>query len=111
MSDNYKEKLGILNSYFHTQKKEHFDPEEYMSGNEEFNFLFNQRYKDNTNLRKWLTDWTITVVTIWLFLVILLISLNDGRFSDSVIITLLGTTTINILGLPYIIINRLFSEK
>lgn len=69
------------------------------------------RYKANTKLREWLAKWAVTIVTIWLFLVLAILSLNDGRISDSVMIALLGTTTLNVLGLTYIVLKGYFGSE
>lgn len=56
--------------------------------------------------RNWLVRWVIITVSIWLALVLGIIICCD--LSDTVKVTLLTTTTVNILGLPLIILKGLF---
>lgn len=72
-----------------------------------------ERYKQDTRHRHILSCWVMFVVSIWLFLVMTLLFLNGPEnlgLNDGVMITLLGTTTINILGLPLIILKSLFKS-
>lgn len=75
--------------------------------------LEQQRYASDTVDRKWLAIWTAVVVSLWLSLVIFILIVNE-RFSlclsDSVLITLLGTTTINVLGLSFIVLRGHFNS-
>lgn len=75
--------------------------------------LFNKRYKQNTKLRNKLACWAQDLVSVYLVLVFFLICLNDYliKLSDAVLITLLGTTTVNVLGLMYIAMKDLFNGK
>lgn len=69
----------------------------------------NERYRSDTQDRKWLAEWTATVVSFWLLLVLaILMSNNSFGLSDSVLITLLGTTTLNVLGLSFIVLRGHF---
>lgn len=70
------------------------------------------RYKSDTKDRKWLAEWSTAVVSIWLFLVItILIKNHDSiHLSDSVMIALLGTTTLNVLGLMFIVLKGHFNN-
>lgn len=63
--------------------------------------------------RKWLAKWSADIVTIWLFFVIIILSMNNCCLclSDAVLITLLGTTTLNILGLSFIVLRGHFSSS
>ncbi len=70
--------------------------------------------ENELELKKGIYFWVKWVVTIYLsFVAIVIISLftGFGSLSDNVIIALLTTTTINILGLPYMIIKSLFPAK
>lgn len=76
--------------------------------------LKGHRYKQDTKERKLLSHWVICVVSIWLFLVISTLicnSLLSIGLSDTVCVTLLTTTTINILGLAYIVLKGLFPSN
>lgn len=70
-----------------------------------------ERYIQDTGHRHTLIVWMMMVVSFWLIAVILIVSLN-GRLSlginDTVLVTLMATTTANVLGLPLIILKDLF---
>jgi cation transport ATPase len=72
--------------------------------------LKNKRYKDNTELRRGLAILFTITINAWLFAVflILLTNTNTLKLSDSVLITLLTTTTIQVLGMMYVILKNLF---
>ena len=70
--------------------------------------------KQEIDLKSSICVWVKRVVSIYLIFIayiLLLLVLNEGKLESSVVITLLTTTTINILGLPYMIIKSLFPEK
>lgn len=75
--------------------------------------LDNDLKSDNIKLRKLLSKWTMGIVTGWLTLVIFILIFNDNciNLKSEVIITLLGTTTLNVLGLMYIVLKDLFPSK
>ena len=70
----------------------------------------NQRYKEDTSHRKWLGVWTAIVVTCWLIAVLTILIYNDRYIclSDNVLTSLLVTTTLNVLGLSYIVLRGHF---
>ena len=73
-----------------------------------------KRFAEDTGHRRWLIFWVKCVVSIWLLCVIIVVTFNSVfRFnlSDSVLIALLTTTTVNILGLAYIVLQGLFKVK
>ncbi|WCM42460.1 hypothetical protein MG290_01960 [Flavobacterium sp. CBA20B-1] len=76
-------------------------------------FLYSKRYNQNTKLRNKLACWAQDLVSTYLVLVFFLICLNHHliKLSDEVLITLLGTTTINVLGLMYIAMKDLFNGR
>ena len=55
--------------------------------------------------------WVVSIYLIFIAWILLLLVLSEGKLESSVVIALLTTTTINILGLPYMIIKSLFPEK
>lgn len=69
-----------------------------------------ERYKADTGLRNQLCKWIMFLIPSWLAVVfvILIISNFWGNLSTSVLCTLLGTTTVEVIGLPYIILEGLF---
>ncbi len=81
--------------------------------------LKRRNFEQEIKHRNILVYWVIGVVSIWL-IIVLIILFKQGSFSltlsesfnlsDKVIMTLLGTTTVNILGLPYIILKGLFKS-
>lgn len=70
----------------------------------------NQRYKEDTESRKKLAYWAATVVSVYLLfvLIILILNYNIICLSDTVLSVLLGTTTLNVLGLMYIVLKGYF---
>jgi hypothetical protein len=69
------------------------------------------RYGRDTIERQRLAHWVTRTVSLWLFCVIIIIVLRGFcvlKMSDAVTCMLLGTTTINILGLAYILLKGLF---
>ena len=75
--------------------------------------------KQRRELREKFGTWTRKTVIAWIIgLGVVLASARAGKgllgkniFSNSVLITLLGTTTATVLGLPYIILKGLFPER
>lgn len=70
----------------------------------------NERYRDDTKSRRYLAYWAATVVTVYLLLVFVILFMNTTclHLSDPVMIALLGTTTVNVLGLMYIVLKGYF---
>jgi hypothetical protein len=70
----------------------------------------NQRYKEDTSHRKWLGVWTAIVVTCWLTAVLAILVYNERYIclSDTVLTSLLATTTLNVLGLSFIVLRGHF---
>jgi len=72
------------------------------------------RFGQDTKHRKLLVIWMIIVVSIWLSVVLLITMFNKLwclNIAEKTLITLLATTTINVLGLSKIILNGLFDSK
>lgn len=71
--------------------------------------LIADRYKQDTDHRRNCVYWVLGVVSAWLLGVFaLLCNHKTANLPEYVLITLLGTTTLNILGLPLIILKSLF---
>lgn len=68
-----------------------------------FKQLQADRYLSDTRDRQWLAKWATCVVSFWLFSVLLIVILSR-HLSEAVLITLLGTTTLNVLGLTFIVL-------
>lgn len=72
------------------------------------------RFEQDTRHRKYLVYWMMAVVSIWLIAVLLFTAFNKPwcLFIDNkVLITLLATTTVNVLGLANIILGGLFNVR
>ncbi|MGV3586183.1 MAG: hypothetical protein ACO1OF_04205 [Adhaeribacter sp.] len=71
----------------------------------------NQRYREDTSHRKWLAVWTAVIVTLWLIAVLFILLMNKSiiGLGDTVLVALLGTTTLNVLGLSYIVLRGHFN--
>lgn len=69
-----------------------------------------ERYKGDTKDRRWLAKWSVFVVLVWLLFVMIVLCFNNNYIgmSDTVLVTLLGTTTLNILGLSFIVLRGHF---
>lgn len=70
-----------------------------------------ERFKQDTHYRKFFSIWVMTVVPVWLFLVMVLLFLSAFGLCGlpvAVMTTLLATTTVNILGLAFIVLRGLF---
>ena len=83
------------------------------SERESFEDLRNKRYSSDTSDRQWLAAWTATTVSVWLIAVIGILICNSSRFhlSDTVLTVLLGTTTLNVLGLSFIVLRGHFQSS
>lgn len=75
--------------------------------------LRNDRFKSDTNWRCRLSWWVICVDSVWLTAILLILMSNTKWFhlSDTVLLMLLGTTTINVLGLAFIVLKGLFGNN
>lgn len=71
------------------------------------------RYLSDTSDRKWLAIWTAVVVSVWLVAVLLILVFNERLnfcLNTTVLIALLGTTTLNVLGLSFIVLRGHFQS-
>lgn len=70
------------------------------------------RFSQDTKHRRWLVEWMMVVVSVWLLSVLAIIVLSASvLYIDSkVMCVLLATTTINVLGLSKIILNGMFTH-
>jgi len=72
------------------------------------------RYRQDSKYRCIFSWWVISVVSLWLISVLIIVILLGKKvlyLDKSITITLLATTTINILGLAYIVLKGLFPES
>ena len=73
-----------------------------------------RRFAQDTTHRKVLVCWMMWVVSLWLGAVLLITIFNgllNLQIDNNVLITLLATTTINVLGLSRIVLNGLFGSR
>ena len=68
-----------------------------------------ENWKIERKLKEKLAMWVVAMVTIYLAAVSYILY-KQQPLSDEVLIALLTTTTINVLGLPYLIIKSLFGS-
>lgn len=105
--------MGDLSDAIESSPKDHndldFDSDDV---DEQIKKRYAERYKQDTIERKWLSQWAASVVSFWLILVMVVLFKNSRYFhlSDSVLITLLGTTTLNVLTLTVIVLKSLFGQ-
>ena len=71
------------------------------------------RFKANTGLRTKMSYWASATISIWLLIVAYILVNNNDIFclSDSVLNTLITTTTINVIGIILICFRDLFNGK
>jgi hypothetical protein len=102
--------LADLASIIQSQNSESKDTDIDSAGlNMQLRYLRNERFRSDTLDRKWLAVWATLIVTSWLIAVILIL-VNKDKFhlSDTVLVALLATTTLNVLGLSYIVLKGHF---
>lgn len=71
------------------------------------------KINDDNNGRKRLTEVILSIVTVWMVLILATVwatGRNNLHLSDAVLITLIGTTTANIIALLVIVANYLFNK-
>jgi len=74
----------------------------------------NDRFKEDTLLRSLLAKFFAMIIALWLLAVVLILvgnKVNNYNLSDNVLITLLTTTSINVIGMMLIILNNLFPNS
>lgn len=73
-----------------------------------------ERFSQDTRFRRHLANWVMIIVPAWLMSVVVLIYLHGYNTLDldkEVLITLLATTTVNVLGLAYIVLKGIFPKN
>lgn len=72
------------------------------------------RFSQDTRYRRYLANWVMFIVPTWLVCVVAIVVLcgfSVIRLGNEVIITLLATTTLNVLGLAYIVLKGIYPES
>ena len=77
------------------------------------NSVLIDRLISNTNARRFFVYWSAIFVSCWMWKVGEILVNNNDKYclSDNVLITLLGTTTLNVLGIVAIAMYDLFNGK
>lgn len=73
-----------------------------------------RRYDQDTDYRRHLANWVMIIVPAWLLAVIVILILCGCcvmSFDKDIMIALLATTTVNVLGLAYIVLKGIFPES
>lgn len=73
-----------------------------------------ERYKQDTRQRKFLALWVVWATSIWLGVVLIIVlfqGFNLIKLKTGIVNVLLATTTINVLGLAYIVLQGLFGQS
>lgn len=73
-----------------------------------------ERYKQDTRQRKFLAQWVVWATSIWLGVVLVIVFVEGFgwiNLDTSIVNVLLATTTINVLGLAYIVLEGLFGKS
>jgi len=80
---------------------------------EEFSRAQLRRLLDDNKARKSFSLWIFALTVLWMFLVLMIV-LQCGRgvfmLSDGVLIALITTTTANVFGFFYVVVNYLFNK-
>lgn len=89
---------------------------EYLELNARANTIFTrlERYADTSSLRRRTAKWVMWIVSLWLAAVIVVLvcaGLEWITLSNRVLIALLTTTTVNILGLPLVVLRGLYPKE
>ncbi len=71
------------------------------------------RFISNTSLRENMSYWAAFIISCWLIFVAVILIFNNDKYclSDSVLNTLITTTTINVIGIILICFRDLFNGK
>ena len=98
------------------EERENERRREYLELNARANSIFArlERYADTSSLRRRTAKWVMWSVSLWLAgVLVVLVCTGLGCFtlSNRVLIALLTTTTANILGLPLVVLRRLYPKE
>jgi hypothetical protein len=80
---------------------------------EEFSMAQLKRLLDDNKARKSFSQWIFAITVIWMFMVLVVViqcSRNVFVLSDGVLIALITTTTANVFGFFYVVVNYLFNK-
>lgn len=80
---------------------------------EEYSRAQLRRLLDDNKARKSFSQWIFALTVLWMFLVLVIViqcSRGVFRLSDGVLIALITTTTANVFGFFYVVVNYLFNK-
>ena len=110
--------IKLKNIIIGAEETKSTEPQEIYYVDKEYQKQFSQLaisdYKQDIYARGWLYEWASVLVSLWLFFVLLIIvakGQNKLNLSDSVIITLLTTSTANVIGIMIISMNYFYEKK
>ena len=73
-----------------------------------------KRLIDDNKARKSFSNWIFAVTVLWMFMVLMIV-VQCGRriimLSDGVLVALITTTTANVFGFFYVVVNYLFNKE
>jgi len=81
---------------------------------EEFSRAQLKRLLDDNRARKAFSNWIFAITVLWMFVVLMIVIQCSRRvfiLSDGVLITLITTTTANVFGFFYVVVNYLFNKE
>ena len=81
---------------------------------EEYSRAQLKRLVEDNKARKTFSYWIFTVTVVWMFLVLMIViqcGRQSIRLSDGVLIALITTTTANVFGFFYVVVNYLFNKE
>lgn len=111
MSENPKDLSELISTHVEETGDIDIDSDDLMI-QKELKLLEAKRYSSDTFYRRWLVRWTSIVVSVWLLAVLLILIFNEQHIhlSSNVLMVLLGTTTLNVLGLSFIVLRGHFQS-
>jgi hypothetical protein len=80
---------------------------------EEFSRTQLKRLIDDNRARKTFSNWIFAITVLWMFVVLMIVIQCSRRvffLSDGVLIALITTTTANVFGFFYVVVNYLFNK-
>jgi flagellar biosynthesis/type III secretory pathway protein FliH len=96
--------------------KQESEQKGYLDGHRDKYFeLKNKNFEQDIEVRRDYAEKIYKLAVFWLGAVILILLLNgtqlEAPLSDGVLLALIGSTTVNVLGLLYIIVNYLYPKR
>ena len=106
----FDETLGT-NVYLKEANKEELEE---LDLGKEYSLAQLKRLIDDNKARKSFSNWIFAVTVLWMFMVLMIV-VQCGRriimLSDGVLVALITTTTANVFGFFYVVVNYLFNKE